>query len=326
MRFTIPDNTLDRIERIAAVNEQFDDYLGSDAFTGLLDILGIRDRTSTKAILSGLKGYDTRRGKEVHFADVSNKVLTENKEELFYVYKDLGLIDVYMPANEGRDGSGFSDLLVLGGAFEACYRRTDRAAGFISSATRRVSGLSAFRPIPSRELDAPRRVCSRDVEHPEHTEFEAMSDAFVRKFKLEHIIREEFSSSTNLNLISNVREFAPTDGVRYTVYASPSSSVDRRASTMDTYEHFLRDVNEDICAEEDCGFLVISDNRYVTYQVIPLLICIFGSKLCDRIQTVDIIGCYDAKRQATKDTYDIAYINEVIATVEWILKFKDAFV
>ena len=325
MRFLVPDNTQNRQNRIAEMNEQCDDYLKSDAFISLLDILKIQNRSSVDAILSGLKEFDTRRGREVQFADTSNKTLQDNKERLFYIYKDLGLVDVHMPSKKSDHGNGFSDLIVLGGAFEACYRRTEKASNYISKATRRVSGLSAFRPIPSRELDIARRVYSKYVNHPEHTEFEAMSDAFARKFELDHISNETFISSTNLNLISNIREFCSPGDAKYKVYASPSSSVDRRASTLDTYEHFLNDVYDEVLSERDCRLLVITDNRYVTYQIIPLLICIFGSQICDNIQAVDIIGCYGSDDQATKDSYDIAYINDIIATVDWIIKFREAF-
>lgn len=323
MRFTVPSNAMDRSKRVLEINNQFDAYLNSDAFQQLLDILKIKERNTIDQILLGLRMYDTRRGKEVQFADTSNKTLRENKEELFDIYNELGLVDVYLPL-DNPESDGFSDILILGGSFEACYRRTNKASDFVSATTKRVSGLAAFRPIPTKETPLNKRVFSKDVENPEHTEFEAMSDAFVRKFNLGDIKKEQFSSSTNLNLISNIREFEPKNETRYLIYASPSSSLDRRASTMDTYEYWLKDVKEEIGKERNCRILAVTDNRYVPYQIIPLLICIFASSICDIVETVDIIGCYPPKDQATKDQYDIAYINDIIATVDWIAKFRKA--
>ena len=305
IRFTMPDPALDKAIRIKVLAEQFDSYINSDTMQTLLNILDID--------IKGLaEKYDFRRKKDGGICETQeigrNFSLEEKKADLYPLFVKLGFMDINKPLS-----SEYSRILIMGASLEATYLRTEYSADWITPRVVSVDALSCFRPLNPVERTASCFQTDSD------TEFGSASDSLISVFGLDRgKWQDAFCGDRNLNRISCIRTYPDqTDGHAFRVFAAPSTdSSDRRADTGDAIKHYME--NAGLTPGE--SLLAVTSNMYCNRQFVQLAYQIIKS---DFPVSLDIIGNYCGEKIVSAKVYDpCQYIQDLIATIDWITRFK----
>lgn len=324
IRFEIPSSEYERGERIKQMDDQLENFLNSDGFHRYLEILGICYSRSRKRLLEELRKFDTRnkgngQAAEAQYARTL-ETLEDNKDELFHIFEELGWISINETIMDNPD-----HLLILGGSFSATYDRTAAAKRYYGSSLKSINALSCYRPISPNEITkAKENGLLKTFNSNKETEFGVFYDAFVDLFDLgKAVFNDAFVSDRNLNKLNNVRTILGSDGKLYRIYASPASENNSRPSTYDTYIHFLKDNNQ----EEDMKLLALTNNRYCNMQALQLGCAVIQMSQVNHRIDADVVGISTGSDLATIKEYSPSqYSNDVIGLVDWIVKFKEAFV
>lgn len=308
-RFNMPDPALDKITRIRALAAQFDAFMDSDAMRALLDLLdtdisGISDK------------YNARRKKDGGIRETQEIAplfsLEDKRRELYPLFAELGFFDINTPQS-----SEYSRILILGASLNSTYLKTKCSAGWITPRVVSTDGLSCFRPINPVERTA--SVFRTDSD----TEFGAASDSFVSVFGLErNKWQDRFLGDRNLNRISCIRTYPEQkNGCAFRIFAAPSTQPsERRADTGDTILFYL----ENAGIQPGESLLAITSNRYCNRQFLQLAYQIMRS---DLPVSLDIIGNYRDREIVTAEQYDpVQYLQDVIAMIDWINRFKKGII
>ena len=318
-RFFMPDATLDKAQRIEAIDKQFEDFLSSDAFKRCLSVLEIEE-SSIQEIYAALEAYNTRKGidgqiRESQVAPL-NEVLEKNRFILFPIYRELGIVDINKPRFNDYD-----HIVLLGGSANSNFDKTLAAKRFITDNVVDVSALASFRPIPPGEL----RRMSSDRKLGYETEFGSFDAAFNCIFSLSELEDDEnnkpYDFPRNINYSHRIKTYEDSSGRKYRVFASPSSNPEERAGTYDTCVHYMKSFADG----EKAKVLVITNNQYCNYQFIPFMLSILENDKCK--VDMDIIGCSDDDNLASSKEYNSnQYYGDIRSMIEWIIKFKNKFV
>lgn len=303
-RFTMPDHTLSAAAREQHLKEQMDEFQRSDALAEIFDLLKT-DRTRIGKDYNGRAGGNGR-VLETQMLEPAEE-LEPFREQLYPLFDRLGLLRINKPLSEKH-----SRILVLGGAFDACFTRTYAAAQLRDSATRSIDGLSCYRPINPKERASSASASSCD------TEFGVMSDAFAKVFDLaESDLEDTFIGDRNLNRVSCVREFSAQPGnCRHRVYAAPSSQPElRRADTEDTLKFYLETAG--VAPGE--SVLAVTSNRYCNRQFLQLAHYVIEHGLA---VDLDVVGCIPDEQIVTIEDHDpFQYLQDLIGILDWIGRF-----
>ena len=305
-RFTMPDNTLGYSDRLSQLREQTGALTGEVALSEIFSLLRV-DRDELSEVYNGRRRPG---GRVLETQALSSKNELEGiRYELYPLFRELGFIDINKPQSTEH-----THILVLGGALNATYLRTQAAAKLAAPGTRFIDGLSCFRPINPIERSASAFPFAGD------TEFGAMSEAFASVFMLPGW-KDEFSGDRNLNLISCIRSSrGAADGREYRIFAAPSAQPElRRADTGDSFLFFMEHTE----LSPDDRLLAVTNNLFCNRQFLQLAYCLLKKQ--SRAQ-LDIVGCLPDESVTTPDSYDpFRYIQELIALLSWIDRFDKDF-
>ena len=305
LRFVMPDNTLDTLQKAQALILQLEEFLHSKAMQEILAILDV----DTDTLGMAYNGRIGSIGAIIELQEITPSVLRDEKREALYpLFRELGFIDINKPRHERH-----SRIIVLGGSVNACYERTQCAQNRIDETTVYVDGLACYRPIGSMERKAaPSFLCD--------TEFGAMAESFVRVFDLDRQgFSEKFKSDRNLNGISCIRDYGRFADRGYRIFAAPSSEPHlRRADTSDTLRFYYE--HNDLMDSDD-PVLFITNNRHCNRQFLQLAYCMIQNNYSGMI---DVIGCYPDERVTTVEEYDpFLYLQDLIGIIDWMERFKE---
>jgi len=302
-RFTMPDTGLSISDQADAIRLQLDQFEGSDALRGLLELVEA-DRYTIREKYNG-RVSSGGRVLETQVLGTSGS-LEAVRHELYPLLRELGAFDINRPL-----APAYSRIVILGGSLNVCRLRTEYASGIIGSSTKSVDGLSCYRPINPVERKKAAFVSAAE------TEFGALAEAYADVFGLD-AFEDEFEGDRNLNSISCVRHYSgKEDGCGYALYAAPSGEPQlRRADTGDAFRFYLD--RSDVSADD--SLLVLTSNRYCNRQFIQLAYQLMKS---GRSVDFDIIGTYPDNDIATPETYDpFQYIQDLIGILDWIDRFR----
>lgn len=314
IRFTMPDSDLSRAERIESLEEQFCRFMASETLSDYLSVLKIKSK-DIEGIYRDLDAYNMRVGRDGQIRESQvvplNEVLEENREKLFPIYKEFGLVTINKPII-----SDYDRIVLLGGSANSNFDKTQAAKASITDTVTDVSALGSFRPIPPGETRNLPAIRKGNYE----TEFGSFDAAFNAAFDLieqedDGLIRP-YDFPRNLNLAYRIKTYRDIENRRYRIFASPSLNPEERAGTYDTCVHYLNDVAYD----DKIRILVITNNQYSNYQFLPFMTAILESGH-DNID-FDIIGCSDDNHLATPEKYNTnQYYGDIRAIIQWIMKF-----
>lgn len=300
----MPSHTLPAATRERLLKEQMEAFLRSDALAEMLDLLNT-DRDGIGCDYNGRAGKDGRVLETQVIEPV--EALEPLREKLYPLIDELGFLRINTPLAERH-----SRVLVLAGAFNACFTNTIAAAEWKDPSTLSVDGLSCYRPINPKERATSTFASSSD------TEFGVTADAFSNVFGLaEGGFRDVFTSDRNLNGISCIREFAAQpDGCLYRVHAAPSSEPGlRRADTADTFGFYVE--NAGVSPGE--SLLAVTSNRYCNRQFLQLAHYVVKN---DLPVDLDVVGCFTDERVMSLERYDpFQYVQDLIGILDWIGRF-----
>ena len=297
----MPGHTMPAKERKRHLENQMEAFLRQEALSAVFDLLHTdRDRIG--------KDYNGRTAEDGRV--IETQVLTplasleEKREELYPLLAELGFFHINKPLSECH-----TRILVLGGALNACFTRTNSAAAWKDRDTLSVDGLACYRPVHPKERAA--SVYSSACE----TEFGVLSDAFSEAFGLSSAgFHDDFRGDRNLNRVSCVREFSVSPGnCLYRVYAAPSSEYTlRRADTGDTFRFYL----ENAGVTPGDSLLAVTNNRSCNRQFLQLAGHIIKN---DLPVGLDVAGCVPDGRIDTVKTFDpLLYLQDLIGILDWI--------
>ena len=302
----MPEPSLSVSAKIRMLHRQFEEFLHSEALESLLSLLKV-DAHSLGSVYNGRQLGNGRICETQEIAPLQE--LEEKREELYPLFQELGFLGINRPLRQE-----YSHILVLGGSLNVCQLRTQYAAGLVSSSTRFVDGLTAFRPINPIECSA------ASFSSPCDTEYGCMSDSFIQVFDLS-IEDEVFCGDRNLNKISSIRTLrSPQDRPLYRVFAAPSSEPEiRRADTGDTLSFYL---SQETLAQSD-SILAITSNQYCNRQFVQLA---FQLMKINQPVFLDVIGCTPDEQIATSEKYPpFQYLQTLIGILDWITRFDECF-
>lgn len=315
----MPLSSLPKIDRIRRLNKQFDEFLFSQASRKLMKILSGEELSKNNTWDKFSKVYDTRKGGERQEAvagDTLKNLLEENRQELYDIFYELGFLSINTPRFDNPN-----HILILGASHNASYKRTFAVKKLIehneisTAELKDISALTTYRIISPAERKASCFTSEKE------TEFGVLCDSFSTLFDCTEYT-DEFNSSRNTNIISCIRKYS-SDKIKYQVYAAPSSQLDSRANSDDTYRfYFEKNFENNEVASQD-RHLLITNNVYCNYQFIPFAMQILSN---DWLIDFDIIGCSDDKDITLVSEYDPnRYLQDFISILDWIKKFKAAF-
>ena len=286
------------------LKEQMGAFLRSEALAEVFELLST-DRDGIARDYGG-RARDGGRVLETQVIEPAEN-LEPLRERLYPLFDELGFLRINRPLAERH-----SRVLVLAGAFNACFTNTIAAAGWKDPSTVSVDGLSCYRPINPKERASSAFASSSD------TEFGVVADAFSGVFGLaENGFRDVFAGDRNLNRISCIREFAAQPGdCLYRVYAAPSSEPQlRRADTADSLEFYAE--NAGVSPGE--SLLAVTSNRYCNRQFLQLAHCVVKN---DLPVNLDVAGCFSDERVTSVERYDpFQYLQDLIGILDWIGRF-----
>lgn len=296
-------------ELISYINDIFDAFINSEALNEIFRILD----TDINNLSDGYNAR-IRKNKTVIEPQLmsENRKLEKYRYELFPLFKELNLY------NKNKTGlEDYTRIIVLAGTLDACNVRTGCAKKFVNSTTKRIDGLSCYRPINPIEREQTEYHCECD------TEFGALSDAFVNCFGLGKTdYKDSFTTDRNINSITCIREFNDTyKGANVHIYACPSLQPDiRRADTGDCLLYYI---NNNTFDNSD-KLLFMSQRRYCIRQFIQIL---FYMLKTEYMLPFDIVGNVSDDNLPTEDTYNLRYdLQELIAIIDWINRFRDEYI
>ena len=302
-RFTMPSPELSLSDRATAIRLQLNRFVESDALSELLTLINA-DRKTLK------DKYNGRRGSGGHIIETqvigSLDSLEALRYELYPLFRELGFIDINEPVS-----NNYNRIIILGGSFNVCRRRTEYAPGIINSQTVSVDGLSCYRLINPTERKNSVYVSAAE------TEFGVMAESFADIFGLDDF-EDDFESDRNLNSISCIRRFSgDAKSCSYNVYAAPSSEPHlRRADTGDTFRFYLD--RSDISTDD--SLLILTGNRYCNRQFIQLA---YQLMVMRSSVSFDIMGTFPKNEITTSEEYDpFQYIQDLIGILDWIDRFN----
>ena len=313
-RFIMPEKTMSPKERSFLLKTQMNQFLKQEALADLFSLL----HTSRERIGND---YNGRVGANGHVRETQvmepSGTLKPLQKQLYPLFAELGFFHINTPL-----AAEHSRLLILGGAMNVCFTRTQFAVQWLTPSTRSVDGLSCYRPINPKEREKS-VVCSSY-----ETEFGVLADAFSSTFQLSAGgYQDYFEGDRNLNRISCIREYTDQkNGCTFRVYAAPSTQPElRRADTGDTLSFYLEESG--IQAKPDAGYcdyqpetlLVITSNRYCNRQFLQLSYYLLEKNLP---LDLDVIGCIPDREVVTAETYDpFQYLQDLISILDWIGRF-----
>lgn len=300
----MPDHTMPAATRERLLKEQMEAFLQSDALAEVFDLLNTdRDRIG--------RDYNGRVGESGRVLETQviepAKNLEPLRDKLYPLIDELGFLHINKPLAERH-----SRVLVLAGAFNACFTNTIAAAEWKDPSTLSVDGLSCYRPVNPKER------ASSTFAFPSDTEYGVMTDAFSNVFGLaESGCQDVFTGDRNLNRISCIREFAARpDGCLHRVYAAPSSEPGlRRADTADTLGFYV----ENAGVSPGDSLLAVTSNRYCNRQFLQLAHYVIKN---DLPVTLDVAGCFPDERVMSVERYvPFQYLQDLIGILDWIGRF-----
>ena len=305
IRFIMPDPKLDKTSRIKELKNQMDTFMRSDALKALMDALD----TDIDNISFKYNAREQKDGRVLETQEISSiPELRSRKDELYPLFDKLGFFGVNRPIFDD-----YTRILILSASLKSTYLKTSCSINWVTPKVVSVDALACFRPInPIERIDA---GCPIDSD----TEFGCASDSLSAVYNIPSDgWKDDFSGDRNLNSISCIRESRGLEaGHAVRVFAAPSSEPSiRRADTSDTLKFYTE--NADI--QDGEIFLVITSNRYCNRQFLQLAYQIMKE---DRHMGLDIIGNYaDDELSRLKDYDPYQYIQDVIAMIDWINRFK----
>ena len=316
VRFIMSECDITKSERIKLLNAQFDEFLTSNGFREYLNILNINS-CELEEIYEELKTYNTRKGADGQIRESQvaplNEVLEANRETLFPLYKEFGLVDINKPLNDA-----YRHIVVLGGSANANFDRVEAAKRLASDTVSNVTALSCFRPIPPGEMKALKK---EDRKGAYETEFGSLDMALNMSFDMQEYddgVRR-FDYPRNINLAYRIKTYKDPEGRTIRLFASPSKNIDARASTYDTCVHFL----DNTSFKEGERILLITNNQYCNYQFLTFLVALLES---DKNITFDIVGCSDDDHLVNSEKYNTnQFFGDILSELEWIIRFKTEF-
>ena len=310
-RFIMPEKTIPAKERSFLLKTQMNDFLKQEALAELFSLL----HTNRERIGNDYNGRAGAGGsvRETQVMEPSG-ALKPLQKQLYPLFAELGFFHINKPL-----AAEHSRLLILGGALNVCFTRTQFAVQWLTPSTRSVDGLSCYRPINPKE----RKMSAFCSSH--ETEFGVLADAFSSTFQLSAGgFQDHFEGDRNLNRISCVRKYAgQKKGCAFCLYAAPSTQPElRRADTGDTFSFYLKESG--IQAKPDAGccdhqqesLLAITNNRYCNRQFLQLACYLLENNLP---LDLDVIGCIPDSEIVTAETYDpFQYLQDLISILDWI--------
>ena len=299
-RFIMPDKKLPAEERKQQLIEQMDEFLELEPLKEVMELL----HTDLDNFKRDYDGRSKAGGKVVEM-QVMNPVeeIEKLREKLYPLLVELGFFHINKPRFESN-----SRIIVLGGSFNACFKRTRCVAQWKDSSTISVDGLSCYRPINPKERRNSEFTSSAE------TEFGVLAEAFASTFDLtKDDFEEDFVSDRNLNSVSCIRKY----GSSYRIYAAPSGAPElRRADTGDTLKFY----KENAGISSDDSILAVTNNIFCNRQLLQLAHFIIEEGLA---VDIDVIGYDSGDSIATAESYTpILYVQEIISILDWIDRFK----
>ena len=318
VRFSMPPAYLDKETRIRQLNSQFEEFLDSDILREYLDVLGVTS-TDPAAVHAELQQYNTRQtedGGKLESQDApKHRVLEDKKAELFPYYCELGLVTINTPKADDYD-----HIVMLGGSANSNFDKTMAASGFLNPDVRDVSALACYRPVqPEDRENTKKNHNAADFD----TEAGSFVSAYNKIFSLtEHLDEEVFCFKRNINTACGIRFFYDDHGTSFRVLAAPGEEPVYRADTYDTCLYYLDNLPNKDAAKK---ILVITNNQYSNYQFITFAMAVLER---DRNNMdFEIIGCSPDDRLATAKNYNTnQYLVDIIAMIDWIIRFRKRFV
>ena len=300
----MPDHTMPALMRERHLKEQMEGFLRLDALAEVFDLL----KTDRTRIAEDFNARTRESGKvlETQVMEPAEE-LEPLREKLYPLMDELGLLRINRPLSQRH-----SRILILAGAFDACFTRTIAAAKWKDPDTLSVDGLSCYRPVNPKE-----RASSAFASSSE-TEFGVMTDALSEVFGLpKSAFQDSFTGDRNLNRISCIREFSDQSGdCLYRVFAAPSYTPEqRRADTADALRFYME--NAGVLPKE--SLLAITSNRYCNRQFLQLAHYVIKN---DWAVDLDVVGCIPDGQITAVESYDpLQYLQELIGILDWIGRF-----
>lgn len=332
-RIKCPDATLPKGERIEAVLGQFNSWVTSDSFMGLIDIFGgdtnAFQNMSTVEILRWAKSFVTiwdyrkkqasamtKEGEAARWLLNNDPFMLKNKDLIFKSAAELGLMGIRTSLFEAADY-----VLPLGGARMSNLRRCQIARATADSLNNAptIVALSGMRPI----TDTERKGYVDTYAPAAETEFDAMSAGLRIAFGLKDDHSDLTGQSENPNLCSLVRQFSEKyNGSDLFAIAAPSSDPTRRANSADCFQFFF----EQFVVPAGSKLINCTSQIYCPYQQVRAL-----TFAVDHDVDFDTIGFpFDARDNTPGQVTDqpsepVNYLQEIKGTVDAMNDFVDRF-
>jgi len=314
LRFYMPSSSEVKEKRAKELISQFDAFINSSELRDYLKALDINSNTP-EGMLRDLDRYEERMTESGQIVEAQNaplnKVLEEKRHLLYPYYGKLGLLNINKPKL-----NDYNHIVLLGGTANSNFDKTECAKLHLNNNVKDVSALACFRPISLKERE-------KAYTNYGQMEFETEVGSFVSAFTHFFDIKEEQKQAKewferNLNKCSSMRVFYNERKTVFRVFASPSLSLDARASTYDTCEDYVKRLSN----HNDCKILVITNNQYCNYQFIPFARAILK---CDKEGIdMDIIGCTDDNDITSADDYNTGmYCGDIKNMIREIIIFKE---
>lgn len=332
-RIKCPDATLPKTKRISAILGEFNNWITSDSFMGLIEIFGgdknICQNKSTVEILRWAKSFVTiwdyrkkqtsamtKEGEAARWLLSNDPFMLKNKDLIFKSAAELGLMGIEASLFKAADY-----VLPLGGARLSNLRRCQIACTTANSLNNAptIVALSGMRPITDTE-----RIGYVDTYAPTaKTEFDAISTGMCIAFDLRDDHTDYTDQSENPNLCSLIRQFAEKhNGSNLFAIAAPSTVPSRRANSADCFQFFF----ERFAVPARSKLINCTSQIYCPYQQVRALT--FAIDYGVEFDTIGFpleAGDNIPNKVMDQPSEPVNYLQEIKGTVDAMNDFLDRF-
>ena len=312
LRIICPGVDSAKEERVKQLFGSISNWVYSNELRSLVELFGgkINTNVQLKELIEYLNSFaevwDYRRiqanGGERW--NVYDDVFVEKKSgAIMKLVEKLGLKNITEP-NFSPDY-----ILPLGGARMSNLFRPQYAKVISDKNTSKkhcVVALGGMRPISDVEKEAVFTYAPKAL-----TEYDAICAGLEQSFYLNnHRYNEDVCNEDNNNLSWAIRNY---DGTDYYVVAAPSTSPNRRANSMDTFEFFL----DTFDIKKGDKVLLVTSCIYVPFQFLKFMKLALEKEL--------IIDCVGTPYNGNNFLKTSNYLQEIKATINAIKSLSDIY-
>ncbi len=321
-RISCPPIEIPQAKRIDFVYKELENWVFSSPISELVSFCGGEPpKLAFKEHVAWLKDFGsthwdfrkkqnkTKDGEKARWLLLENDFLKENKESIYKIATELGLVGSYEPTVCNPDY-----ILILGGARLSNYDRSTLAKQLVDKyefTETEIVGLSTYRPI-----DLSERSFIDSYAPTAKFEFEALVSGMDTVFEANGLYSKKISCFKNPNKNFGICTFSNQyKGNRLYTLASPSKDpLNRRANSEDCFEFFFNQFN----VKPGSKLLNCTSQIYCSYQHVRALTLAIKHHVF-----FETVGCtLSAKKNNLNATH---YVQEIKATIDEIYNFIEEF-